>query len=123
MENPSATAKCHFMHWLSRSARCVWRPAGAAITTVSAHSAFPGQQNNHRSEPAEPTLGAAQSNINKSRVFEITGYFRPNAYLSLTADDVQKTRNLGIWRSFSGGPEAKEISQAHKRQQKGESER
>ena len=69
---------------------------------------------------ANPTLKAAQLNIDEGRAAEITAYLRPNPDISLSADGVQITRNAGIWRPLSGVVETPGISYLHERQQKRE---
>jgi len=71
-------------------------------------------------EATNPTLKAAQANIDESRAAEITAYLRPNPDFTLTADGLQVTRNLGVWRPFSGIVETPGISYLHERQHKRE---
>jgi cobalt-zinc-cadmium efflux system outer membrane protein len=53
-------------------------------------------------EARNPTLKAAQLNIDESKAEEITAYLRPNPYFSFSADGTQLTRYLGIYRPFAG---------------------
>ncbi len=69
---------------------------------------------------ANPTLKAAQLNIDEGRAAEITAYLRPNPDISLSADGFQITRNNGIWRPLSGVVETPGFSYLHERQQKRE---
>jgi outer membrane protein, heavy metal efflux system len=73
-----------------------------------------------RFEKANPTLKAAQLNIDESRAEEITAFLRPNPDLSISADGFQASRNRGIWRPFSGVVETPGISYLHERQHKRE---
>jgi len=67
-----------------------------------------------------PTLKAAQLNIDESRAAEITAFLRPNPDLSLSVDGVQITRNGGIWRPLSGVVETPGVSYLHERDHKRE---
>lgn len=67
-----------------------------------------------------PTLKAAQLNIDEGRASEITAYLRPNPDFSLTADGVQISRNNGICTPLSGVVETPGISYLHERQHKRE---
>ena len=53
-------------------------------------------------EGRNPTLKAAQLNIDENKAEEITQYLRPNPYFSFAADGTQLTRYLGIYRPFAG---------------------
>jgi outer membrane protein, heavy metal efflux system len=53
-------------------------------------------------EARNPTLKAAQLNIDESKAEEITAYLRPNPYFGFSADGTQLTRYLGIYRPFAG---------------------
>jgi cobalt-zinc-cadmium efflux system outer membrane protein len=71
-------------------------------------------------EAANPTLKAAQLNIDESRAAEITAYLRPNPDFSLTADGLQVSRNFGVWRPLSGIVETPAVSYLHERRHKRE---
>jgi cobalt-zinc-cadmium efflux system outer membrane protein len=71
-------------------------------------------------EAANPTLKAAQLNIDESRAAEITAYLRPNPDFSSTADGLQVSRNGGVWRPFSGIAETPGVSYLHERRHKRE---
>jgi outer membrane protein, heavy metal efflux system len=73
-----------------------------------------------RFEATNPTLKAAQANIDESRAEEITAYLRPNPDFSFTADGFQVSRNQGVWRPLSGVFEVPTISYLHERQHKRE---
>jgi cobalt-zinc-cadmium efflux system outer membrane protein len=83
-------------------------------------TAFTWQQIREKFEVANPTLKAAQANIDESRAAEVTAYLRPNPDFALTADGVQITRNLGVWRPLSGVVETPTLSYLHERQRKRE---
>src|SRR5580693_3120912 len=94
--------------------------AGLMPGSIFGQTAFTWQQIKDRFAIANPTLKAAQLNIDESRAAEITAYLRPNPDFSLTTDGVQITRNLGIWRPFSGVVETPGVSYLHERQHKRE---
>jgi outer membrane protein, heavy metal efflux system len=94
--------------------------AGLTRGGIFGQTAFSWQEIKDRFAAANPTLKAAQLNIDESRAAEITAYLRPNPDFSLTADGVQITRNLGIWRPFSGVVETPGVSYLHERQHKRE---
>ncbi len=94
--------------------------AAMPIATLSAQAAFTWQQIKNRFAESNPTLKAAQLNIDEGRAAEITAYLRPNPEISLSADGVQISRNSGIWRPLSGVVETPGISYLHERQQKRE---
>jgi cobalt-zinc-cadmium efflux system outer membrane protein len=56
--------------------------------TLSAQTAFDWQQIKEKFEATNPTLRAAQLNINESRAAEITAYLRPNPDLTGTLDQI-----------------------------------
>ena len=94
--------------------------AGLMPAGVFAQAAFTWQQIKDKFEAANPTLKAAQASIDESRAAEITAYLRPNPNFTLTADGVQVSRNLGVWRPFSGVVETPSFSYLHERQHKRE---
>jgi outer membrane protein, heavy metal efflux system len=89
-------------------------PAALAQTTLT------WQQIKGRFEAANPTLKAAQLNIDESRAAEITAFLRPNPDFGLSADGTQLTRYLGVWRPFAGTQISPSISYLHERQHKRE---
>jgi outer membrane protein, heavy metal efflux system len=78
------------------------------------------QQIKDRFAASNPTLKAAQLNIDESRAAEITAYLRPNPDFSLTVDGFQIAPNAGVWRPFSGVLETPGISYLHERDHKRE---
>lgn len=83
-------------------------------------TAFTWQQIQERFVARNPTLKAAQLNIDESRAAEITAFLRPNPDFNLGADGFQVSRNDGIWRPLSGVVETPSISYLHERQHKRE---
>ena len=88
--------------------------AAAAQTTLT------WQQTKDKFAASNPTLKAAQLNIDESRAAEITAYLRPNPDFSLTADGLQVSRNMGVWRPLSGVVETPGVSYLHEREHKRE---
>jgi len=73
-----------------------------------------------RFERSNPTLQAAQLNVDESRAQEITAYLRPNPTLTLSADGTQIAPNKGVWQPLAGTFESPSISYLHERQRKRE---
>ena len=78
------------------------------------------QQVRDKFEAANPTLKAAQLNIEESRAAEITADLRPNPDFSLTADGNQLTPSEGTYRPFSGTAFVPSMSYLHERDHKRE---
>lgn len=90
------------------------------VVPLPAQTAFTWQQIEDKFKMTNPTLKAAELNIDESRAAEITAYLRPNPDFSVTADGFQITPNMGIWRPLSGVVETPGISYLHERQHKRE---
>jgi outer membrane protein, heavy metal efflux system len=89
-------------------------PAGAVAQT-----AFTWRQIEEKFQAANPTLKAAQLNIDESRASEITAFLRPNPDFTLTADGFQLNPN-NVYRPLSGVVVTPGISYLHERQHKRE---
>ncbi len=94
--------------------------SGVPFATLSAQTALNWEQIKQKFAAANPTLKAAQLNIDESRAAEITAYLRPNPDFSFTADGLQITRNQGIWRPLAGIVQTPGISYLHERDHKRE---
>jgi cobalt-zinc-cadmium efflux system outer membrane protein len=95
--------------------------AGLLPASVFAQTAFTWQQIKDKFETANPTLKAAQLNIDESRAAEITAYLRPNPDFTFSTDGTELTRSpQGIWRPFAGTQFAPGISYLHERRRKRE---
>ncbi|HUB32609.1 MAG TPA: TolC family protein [Bryobacteraceae bacterium] len=92
----------------------------ALAGSVRAQTALTWEQIVAKFKASNPTLHAAQLNIDESRDAEITAYLRPNPEFSLTADGFQVARNQSVWRPLSGVEESPGISYLHERQHKRE---
>lgn len=94
----------------------------AAIVPAAAGGQTPltWEQIKEKFAAANPTLKAAQLNIDESRAAEITAYLRPNPDFSGTADGFQVSRHDGILRPLSGVVITPGISYLHERLQKRE---
>ena len=94
--------------------------AGLLPVTLAAQTTFTWQQIKDKFAAANPTLKAAQLNIDESRAAEITAYLRPNPDFSLSTDGTQLTRYLGVYRPFAGTQISPAFSYLHEREQKRE---
>jgi len=85
-------------------------------------AALTWQQIKDKFEAANPTLKAAQLNIDESRAAEITAYLRPNPSLTLSTDGTQISgyKSEGYYRPFAGTQLQPSISYLHEREQKRE---
>jgi cobalt-zinc-cadmium efflux system outer membrane protein len=101
-------------------ARIVIVLAGVPFATLSAQTAFTWQQVVDKFRTVNPTLKAAQLNIDESRAEEITAYLRPNPDFTLSADGTQLTPHESIYRPFSGTQESPALSYLHERGNKRE---
>ena len=94
--------------------------AGISIATLPAQTALTWQQIQDKFRSANPTLKAAQLNIDESRAAEVTAYLRPNPDLTVSTDGTQLSRYEGVWRPFAGTQYGPAISYLHERQHKRE---
>jgi cobalt-zinc-cadmium efflux system outer membrane protein len=78
------------------------------------------QQIKDRFAATNPTLKAAQLNIDESRASEITAYLRPNPDFAFSTDGTQLSRFEGHYRPFAGTQFGPNFSYLHERQQKRE---
>ncbi len=68
-----------------------------------AQTAYTWQQIKETFAATNPTLKAAQLNIDESRAAEIQAYVRPNPEFTLSTDGTQLTRYEGVDRPFVAG--------------------
>jgi outer membrane protein, heavy metal efflux system len=80
-----------------------------------AQASYSWQQLKDKFERTNPTLRAAQLNIDESRADEITAYLRPNPDLTLLADGTQLSPSNGVWRPLSGTDYSPSVSYLHER--------
>lgn len=83
--------------------------------TAFCQQALTWEQVRSKFEAANPTLKAAQSNIDESRASEITAYLRPNPDLNLLTDGTQISRYGGVWQPFKGTVFSPGVSYLHER--------
>ncbi len=69
---------------------------------------------------SNPTLMAAQINIDEARMNEITAYLRPNPDFTISQDGTQLTPYRGVWTPFAGTQISTAVSYLHERQHKRE---
>src|SRR3974377_176267 len=81
---------------------CAILGAGLLPATIHAQATLTWQQIKDKFEAGNPTLKAAQINIDESRAAEIPAYLRPNPDFSLSTDGTQLTPYQGVWRPFTG---------------------
>jgi cobalt-zinc-cadmium efflux system outer membrane protein len=108
---------------LSFRRRLLRKGVWSAVTLAqiaAAQTTLNWQQTKEKFATSNPTLKAAQLNIDESRAAEITAFLRPNPDFSLTADGLQISRNQGVWRPLSGIVETPGISYLHERERKRE---
>ena len=102
------------------------RPAAIAASVLlaanmlSGQTALTWQQVEDRFEAANPTLRAAQINIDESRAAEITAFLRPNPNFTLSADGTQLTPYHGVYQPFTGTQISPEVDYLHERDHKRE---
>ncbi len=89
-------------------------------TRVFAQTVFTWEQIKNKFENENPSLKAAQAEIDESRANEITAYLRPNPTFTLTADGVQIGPNQGVWQPLAGVVETPGVSYLHERRHKRE---
>jgi cobalt-zinc-cadmium efflux system outer membrane protein len=71
-------------------------------------------------ETANPTLKAAQINIEESRANQTTAYLRPNPNLGVLADGTQLVPHQGVWQPLVGTDYSPSVNYLHERRHKRE---
>jgi outer membrane protein, heavy metal efflux system len=101
--------------------------AGMPIFTLQAQTAFTWQQIKDKFEITNPTLKAAQLNIDESRAEEITAYLRPNPDLTVGFDQINPfstqpppTGGPNVYSPFAYAEPNGSVSYLHERQHKRE---
>lgn len=114
------------MHWFRRLSRIV-SALSISIATASAQTGLSWQDVETKFRLANPTLKAAQLNIDESRAEEITAYLRPNPDLSVGVDQInpfttQPPPNGGpaVYSPFAFAEPVGSISYLHERRHKRE---
>jgi cobalt-zinc-cadmium efflux system outer membrane protein len=109
--------------WLRRIAILIATPT----ITLPAQTAFTWQQIKDKFEAVNPTLKAAQLNIDESRAEEITAYLRPNPDLTAGFDQINPfttqpppTGGANVYSPFAYTEPSGSISYLHERQHKRE---
>jgi cobalt-zinc-cadmium efflux system outer membrane protein len=94
---------------------------------ISAQTSFTWQQIKEKFESANPTLQAAQLNVDESRASEITAYLRPNPDLTGSIDQLNPlstmpspVSGLSVYRPFANALPYGSVSYLHERQHKRE---
>jgi cobalt-zinc-cadmium efflux system outer membrane protein len=105
-------------HFALAAAGCI---SAVFSPCVYAQQTYTWDQVREKFRLGNPTLKAAQLNIDESRAAEITAFLRPNPDFNLSADGVQITRGVnGVWRPLSGLVETPGFSYLHERDHKRE---
>jgi cobalt-zinc-cadmium efflux system outer membrane protein len=94
--------------------------AGFLPAAAVAQTSFAWQQIEEKFEASNPTLKAAQLNVDESRAAEISAYLRPNPTFGLATDGTQLTPYGGAWKPFVGTQFSPSVSYLHERDQKRE---
>ena len=81
---------------------------------------FTWQQVRDKFEAINPTLKAAELDIQESRANEITAYLRPNPDFTMLVDGTQVAPYQGVWTPFVGTYYSPSVSYLHERQHKRE---
>jgi cobalt-zinc-cadmium efflux system outer membrane protein len=100
---------------------------GLLPAVVSAQTALTWQQIKDKFEAANPTLKAAQLNIDESRAAEVTAYLRPNPDFTGTIDQLNPFATMAspvsgnsVYRPFANTLPFGSVSYLHERQHKRE---
>jgi outer membrane protein, heavy metal efflux system len=110
---------CHWRHAIRRL--CFGLLFASCLRqSAFAQQSFTWEQIKEKFAAGNPTLKAAQLNIDESRAAEITAFLRPNPDFSLSADGTQLTPYAGVYRPFAGTQISPAMSYLHERQQKRE---
>ena len=115
----------------ARAALCRMRTAvllcALLSPAISAQTSFTWQQIKEKFESANPTLQAAQLNVDESRASEITAYLRPNPDLTGSIDQLNPlstmpspVSGLSVYRPFANALPYGSVSYLHERQHKRE---
>ncbi len=101
--------------------------AGFLQPAVSAQTSLTWQQVREKFHTANPTLRAAQLNIDESRAAEITAYLRPNPSLTGTLDQINPLSTMpspvsgnSVYRPFANTLPFGSLSYLHEREHKRE---
>jgi cobalt-zinc-cadmium efflux system outer membrane protein len=97
---------------------------GIVLALVSAptcaQTTLTWEQIREKFESANPSLKAAQLNVDEAKAAEITSFLRPNPELSVAADGTQIAPSEGVWMPFSGTQVSSGLSYLHERAHKRE---
>jgi cobalt-zinc-cadmium efflux system outer membrane protein len=107
---------------------CIAIPVAIFLPAVAlAQSPFTWQQIKDKFEAANPTLKAAQLNIEESRAGEVTAYLRPNPSVTGTLDQINPLTTISspvsgnsVYRPFANTLPFASVSYLHEREHKRE---
>lgn len=102
--------------WHARLARCLPLCILAVFPSASfAQVTYTWEQLKDKFESTNPTLKAAQLNVDEAKAAEITAFLRPNPDFTLLADGTQVAPTAGVWKPFAGTDYSPSISYLHER--------
>lgn len=112
------------IHWCAVR-RTGWVPISVILLAglgapLFAQTALSWDQIETKFRLTNPTLKAAQLNIDESRAQEVTAYLRPNPDFTFSLDGTQLTPYQGVYRPFTGTQESPAFSYLHEREHKRE---
>lgn len=85
-----------------------------------AQQTYTWEQVRDKFEARNPTLQAAELNIEESRANEVTAYLRPNPNFTMLADGTQLVPHQGVWQPLLGTDYSPNVSYLHERRHKRE---
>ena len=94
--------------------------ASCLVRGAFAQRAYNWQEIRDRFLMSNPTLQAAQLNVQESRAQEITAYLRPNPDFTVATDGTQLAPYQGVYQPFTGTQVSSQFSYLHERQHKRE---
>ena len=99
---------------------CACNLALAGFLFAQQPQTFTWKQLKNKFEAANPTLLAADLNIDESRSQEVTAFLRPNPDFAFSTDGTQLVPYRGVWQPFAGTQFQTSVSYLHERAHKRE---
>jgi cobalt-zinc-cadmium efflux system outer membrane protein len=104
----------------SRVSRHLFVCIAIASMQATAQTPLTWQQVRDKFAATNPTLKAAQLNIDESLASEVTAFLRPNPSFTFSTDGTQLSRYEGVYRPFAGTQYGPAVSYLHEREHKRE---
>jgi outer membrane protein, heavy metal efflux system len=111
--------KCLFTQF-RRLSFCVLITGASSALFAQQQQTYTWEQIRDQFEKVNPTLAAAEANVEESRAEEVTAYLRPNPDFTMSVDGTQIAPSAGVWRPFAGTFYSPSISYLHEREHKRE---